>query len=220
MSKITVSDELAQKVPQLELACIECDVVMQPVQEELWKEIQYKIIELNSKFQIEDISIIPAILASRKAYKACGKDPARYRLSAEALLRRVINRNEIYQINNVVDLLNLVSISTGFSIGGYDADKIEGDITYGIGELNEPYVGIGRGELNIVGMPVFRDVAGAFGTPTSDSERTSVSMETRRFLMIIIDYAVSQQLKEATVFAKELLEKYAQATNFEIKNIR
>jgi DNA/RNA-binding domain of Phe-tRNA-synthetase-like protein len=46
----------------------------------------------------------------------------------------LINRNEIYQINNVVDALNLVSITTGFSIGGYDADKIEGDITYGIGE--------------------------------------------------------------------------------------
>jgi DNA/RNA-binding domain of Phe-tRNA-synthetase-like protein len=220
MSKITVSVELAQKVPQLELACIECDVVLQPVNEELWNEIQNKIIELNSKFQIEDISKIPAILASRKAYKACGKDPARYRLSAEALLRRVINRNEIYQINNVVDLLNLVSISTGFSIGGYDPDKIEGDIIYGIGKPNEPYIGIGRGELNIEGMPVFRDEKGAFGTPTSDSERTSVSMQTKRFLMIIIDYAVSQQLTEATVFAKKLLEKYAQTTNFEIKNIR
>jgi DNA/RNA-binding domain of Phe-tRNA-synthetase-like protein len=220
MSKITVSVELAQKVPQLELACIECDVELQPVNEELWNEIQYKIIELNSKFQIEDISKIPAILASRKAYKACGKDPARYRLSAEALLRRVVNRNEIYQINNVVDLLNLVSISTGFSIGGYDADKIEGDIIYGIGKPNEPYIGIGRGELNIEGMPVFRDEKGAFGTPTSDSERTSVSMQTKRFLMIIIDYAVSQKLNEATDFAKKLLEKYAQATNFEIKNIR
>jgi DNA/RNA-binding domain of Phe-tRNA-synthetase-like protein len=220
MSKITVSVELAQKVPQLELACIECDVELQPVNEELWNEIQYKIIELNSKFQIEDISKIPAILASRKAYKACGKDPARYRLSAEALLRRVVNRNEIYQINNVVDLLNLVSISTGFSIGGYDADKIEGDIIYGIGKPNEPYIGIGRGELNIEGMPVFRDEKGAFGTPTSDSERTSVSMQTKSFLMIIIDYAVSQKLNEATDFAKKLLEKYAQATNFEIKNIR
>ena len=220
MLKITVSDELAQKVPQLELACIECNVAMQPVHEELWIEIQNKIIELNSKFQIEDISRIPAISASRKAYKACGKDPARYRLSAEALLRRVVNRNEIYQVNNVVDLLNLVSISTGFSIGGYDAGKIEGDIVYGIGRPNEPYFGIGRGELNIEGMPVFRDKKGAFGTPTSDSERTSVSMETRRFLMIIIDYAGSVQLKEATDFAKRLLEKYAQSTNFEIKNIR
>jgi DNA/RNA-binding domain of Phe-tRNA-synthetase-like protein len=141
-------------------------------------------------------------------------------LSAEALLRRVIYRNEIYQINNVVDLLNLVSISTGFSIGGYDAGKIVGDIIYGIGEPNEPYTGIGRGELNIEGMPVFRDSVGAFGTPTSDSERTSVTSETKRFLMIIIDYAASAQLAEATALARELLVKYARATNFDIKKIR
>ena len=220
MRKITISDELACKVSELQLSCILCDVIPVQVNVQLWNEIQQKINEIAASVSIEQISQIPAIAASRKAYKACGKDPARYRLSAEALLRRVVNRNEIYQINNVVDALNLVSITTGFSIGGYDADKIEGDITYGIGEPNEPYVGIGRGELNIEGMPVFRDAKGAFGTPTSDSERTSVSLETKRFLMIIIDYASSPQLSEATVLAKNLLEKYAQATNFEIKNIR
>jgi DNA/RNA-binding domain of Phe-tRNA-synthetase-like protein len=215
-----ISTQLARKVPDLELACIECCVEMQDFNNDLWNEIQHKISELSAKLNIEDIKNLPAISASRVAYKACGKDPARYRLSAEALLRRVINRNEIYQINNVVDLLNLVSISTGFSIGGYDADKIEGDIVYGIGEPNEPYTGIGRGELNIEGMPVFRDSKGAFGTPTSDSERTSVTLETRRFLMIIIDYAASPQLKKAADYAKELLIKYARATNFDIKNIR
>jgi DNA/RNA-binding domain of Phe-tRNA-synthetase-like protein len=219
MLKITVSNDLAIKVPELQFSCIECDVLVQPYQDELWNEIQQKIVELNTKLQIEDISKIPAISASRKAYKACGKDPARYRLSAEALLRRVVNRNEIYQINNIVDLLNLVSISTGFSIGGYDADKIDGDIVYGIGKSDEPYFGIGRGELNIEGMPVFRDAIGAFGTPTSDSERTAVSLETKRFLMIIIDYAASPQLAEATAFAKDLLVKYAQAVNIEIKTI-
>ncbi|GAB1452414.1 phenylalanine--tRNA ligase beta subunit-related protein [Draconibacterium sp.] len=215
-----ISNQLTQKVPDLELACIECDVKMQLFDKELWGEIQQKIVELSTKIKIEGIKDLPAISASRKAYKACGKDPARYRLSAEALLRRVVNRNEIYRINNVVDLLNLVSISTGFSIGGYDAEKIEGDIVYGIGEANEPYIGIGRGELNIEGMPVFRDSLGAFGTPTSDSERTSVSLETKRFLMIIIDYAASPQLADATVFAKELLVKYARATNFDIQNIK
>ena len=218
--QISISTELAQKVPHLELACIECDVALQPFNIELWNEIQQKIIELSGKMEIEDIKDLPAVSASRKAYKACGKDPLRYRLSAEALLRRVLNRNEIYQINNVVDLLNFVSISTGFSIGGYDAEKIEDEIKYGIGEPDEPYRGIGRGDLNIEGMPVFRDSIGAFGTPTSDSERTSVSLETKKFLMIIIDYAVSPQLAEATGFAKELLVKYANATNFDIKNIR
>ena len=217
---ISISDEIAQKVPDLELACIECEVVLVNFNEELWSEIQIKIAGLNRSLEIEQIKDIPAISASRKAYRSCGKDPLRYRLSAEALLRRVVNRNEIYQINNVVDLLNLVSISTGFSIGGYDADKIEGDVVFGIGEPNEPYIGIGRGELNIEGMPVFRDSVGAFGTPTSDSERTSVSSDTKKFLMIIIDYAATPQLKDATLFAKDLLVKYAQATNLEIKNIK
>jgi DNA/RNA-binding domain of Phe-tRNA-synthetase-like protein len=69
-------------------------------------------------------------------------------------------------------------------------------------------------------MPVFRDSKGAFGTATSDSERTSVSHDTKRFLMIIIDYESSPQLIEATIMAKNLLQKYANATNFDIKNIR
>jgi DNA/RNA-binding domain of Phe-tRNA-synthetase-like protein len=216
----TISEQLTQLVPDIGLACIECDVEIQAFNKELWSEIQHKIFELSGKIQIENIKDIPAISASRKAYKACGKDPARYRLSAEALLRRIVNRSEIYQINNVVDVLNLVSISTGFSIGGYDSDKITGDIVFGIGEPNEPYTGIGRGELNIENMPVFRDSSGAFGTPTSDSEKTSVTMETKRFLMIIIDYAASPQLSEATGFAQKLLVKYAKAKNFEIKNIK
>lgn len=216
---ISISNQLAQKVPELALSCIECDVEIRPINDFLWGEILQKIDAISSSLKIEQISQIPAIATSRLAYKACGKDPARYRLSAEALLRRVVNRNELYQINNVVDALNLVSISTGFSIGGYDADKIEGDVVFGIGQPGEPYIGIGRGKLNIEGMPVFRDASGAFGTPTSDSERTSVSLETKHFLMIIIDYAASPQLAEATDLAKELLGKYAQATNIDIKKI-
>lgn len=220
MQQIVVSEELAEKVPGVVLSCIECDVNPVEKNDRLWKVIEDKVTDLSNNLKVEEISRIPAISASRKAYKACGKDPARYRLSAEALLRRVIKRKEIYQINSVVDLLNLVSISTGFSIGGYDAEEIEGDAVFGIGEKDEPYVGIGRGELNIEGMPVFRDEKGAFGSPTSDSERTSVSIHTRRFLMIIIDYNDSPQLQEATEMAVSLLKKYGRADNLEHKNIR
>jgi DNA/RNA-binding domain of Phe-tRNA-synthetase-like protein len=215
MKCVSISSLLADKVPNLQLSCIECDVELIEKDEQLWKEVEEKIISINQHLKVEDISKIPVIAASRKAYKICGKDPARYRLSAEALLRRVLKRNEIYQINNVVDLLNLVSISTGFSIGGYDVNKIEGDAVFGIGEKDEPYSGIGRGELNIEGIPVFRDRIGAFGTPTSDSVRTSVSIQTKRFLMIIIDYGTSSKLNEAGEFAVTLLKKFAKATNIE-----
>lgn len=219
MQIVEISQKLAELVPSLRLSCIECDVEPEERNEELWDEIVAKINLLNETLKVEDISRIPAITASRKAYKVCGKDPARYRLSAEALLRRVVNRNELYQVNNVVDCLNLVSISTGFSIGGYDASKINGSAVFGIGEKDEPYEGIGRGELNIEFMPVFRDETGAFGTPTSDSVRTSVTENTTRFLMIIIDYGSEALLDEATQLAEKLLKKYAKATNFEIKTI-
>ena len=220
MQSITISKELAEKVPGAVLSCIECDVQYQEQNSELWDEIEAKIEELNKSLRVEEISQMPAIAASRRAYKKCGKDPARYRLSAEALLRRVLKRGEIYQVNNVVDQLNLVSISSGFSIGGYDADSIDGAVTFGIGEKNEPYEGIGRGELNIEFMPVFRDAKGAFGTPTSDSVRTCVTEQTKRFLMIIIAYEPNETIENATSQAQQLLQKYAGATNFELKTIQ
>ncbi|WP_297093695.1 B3/4 domain-containing protein [uncultured Draconibacterium sp.] len=220
MQSISISNELAEKVPDVVLSCIKCDVQFQEQNGELWQEIESKIEELNKSLRVEEISKMPAIAASRRAYKKCGKDPARYRLSAEALLRRVLKRGEIYQVNNVVDQLNLVSISSGFSIGGYDADTIDGAITFGIGEKDEPYEGIGRGELNIEFMPVFRDAKGAFGTPTSDSVRTCVTEQTKRFLMIIISYEAIDTLENATNQAQQLLKKYAGATNFELKTIQ
>ncbi len=217
--KISITPLLSAKVPKIKLSCIECDVHFQALDSALWEEIQKEVKDIAARTKVEQISKIPTISASRKGYKACGKDPARYRLSAEALLRRVVNRREIYQINNIVDVLNLISISSGFSIGGYDSGKIEGDITFGIGEKNEPYSGIGRGELNIENLPVFRDEIGAFGTPTSDSERTAVSESTKRFLMIIIDFGGSPDLEPTTGNAIKRLEKYTLARNIEFKTI-
>jgi DNA/RNA-binding domain of Phe-tRNA-synthetase-like protein len=220
MVPVSVSEVLKSRVPELTLSCIECDVLVEEENEELWVEIEKRTDELAASLKVENICRLPAIAASRCGYKACGKDPARYRLSAEALLRRTVQGKGLYRVNNVVDLLNLVSISTGFSIGGYDAGKIEGEVVFGIGLANEPYEGIGRGELNIESLPVFRDELGTFGTPTSDSVRTSVTTETKRFLMIIIDFGTSAELDKATDLAVHLLKKYAGATNMEIKKIK
>jgi len=219
MQKIIISEDLKTKVPEVELHVIECNVAVQKHHKKLWQLIEKKCAELSGSLKIEAISKIPAIQSSRKAYKACGKDPARYRLSSEALLRRVVKGAGLYQVSNVVDQLNLVSISTGYSIGGYDAGKIVGDAEFDIGKTGEPYSGIGRGELNIEGMPVFRDSLGAFGAPTSDSKRTSVTEKTTRFLMVIIGFGANEKLQEASEMAVSLLKEFADASDFEMKVI-
>jgi len=203
----------------LRLGVIQAWVTIVGSDEGLLTEIKEHLEIIQRTLNIDDISKIAAIEASRKAYKACGKDPARYRLSAEALLRRVVSGKGLYQINNVVDQLNLVSVISGISIGGYDVDKIQGDIGFGIGHADEPYQGIGKGELNIENLPVFRDELGAFGTPTSDSERTQVSSDTKHFLMILIDFGRSDELETAKILAVRLLKEYCSATNIKVYNI-
>ena len=118
-----------------------------------------------------------------------------------------------------MDLINLVSIRTGYSIGGFDADKIEGALTLGVGREGERYEGIGRGLLNIAGLPVYRDQVGGIGTPTSDEERTKISLETTSLLMIINGYSGSEGLKEAGDYALDLLRRYASAENVEVSVI-
>lgn len=219
MKNVFISDELREKCPNLRLACIEAEVQVTNSSITLLDEIRQKMEEIQTHLAIEDISKMPEIESSRKAYRACGKDPARYRLSAEALLRRVVSGKDLYHISNVVDQLNLVSISSGFSIGGYDLKQIKGDVTFGIGRSDEPYSGIGRGELNIENLPVFRDDLGAFGTPTSDSQRTEVSQHTNIFLMILIDFGSSKKLNPAIKLANRLLQEYCSAANLTVAEI-
>lgn len=215
MISIHISEEVKSKCPELQLGCIQCQVNVLSDYKDLLSEIHLELNQLQNKLAVEDIAKIPSIQSSRKGYKALGKDPARYRLSAEALLRRVIKGKGLYKVNNVVDLLNLVSVKSGFSIGGYDAEKIQGNIILGIGKSDEPYEAIGRGELNIEFLPTFRDELGAFGSPTSDSVRTMVSPETSTFLMAIFNFGGHDTLENTIDESVRLLKKYTASTHIE-----
>ena len=184
---ITIEPSLSKNLPRLVLQGIRCDVVIQPSSSELLDLIANEL-AIHASVQTPDsIREMETVKATKEAYRVLGKDPSRYRPSAEALLRRVASGKGIYRINNVVDILNLISVKTGFSIGGYDYSGIMGDISMGIGEKDEPYVGIGRGDLNIENLMVFRDELSAFGSPTSDSVRTLVCDRTKTFLMVFIE---------------------------------
>lgn len=185
--------------------------------EVLWEQVKKETEAYKDNNTLEDIKKNPVIAATRKAYKQMGKDPNRYRPSAEALCRRIVRGLPLHQIDTLVDLVNLVSIKTGYSIGGFDANKIQGNtLILGIGENNEPYEAIGRGVMNIEGLPVYRDEIGGIGTPTSDHERTKVSLETTHFLTIINGYNGEDGIEEAVWFMQSLLKQYAGAENEEV----
>lgn len=207
---IQVSEEIKKLCPRFCGLAVMADVQNSPYCEPLWQEIDRFTQDYRARYTTDSIKSMRPIQATREAYKLCGKDPSRYRPSAEALCRRILKGSPLYQIDTLVDLINLVSIASGYSIGGFDADKIAGDtLTLGIGRAGEPYEGIGRGPLNIEGMPVYRDTEGGIGTPTSDNERTKISPDTTRLLAIINGYSGEEGLLEAGRYMQDLLRRYA-----------
>lgn len=213
--KVIVSNEIEQVCPAFVGACVEADVENSAFSAALWQEINALGDEYRQTLTTESLKLLPGIAATRQVYKACGKDPSRYRPASEALVRRMLQGKELYQIDTLVDLINLASIRFGYSIGGFDASKFVGDtLTLGVGRAGEPYEGIGRGLINIEGLPVYRDAEGGVGTPTSDNERTKIDLNTRHLLVLINGYDGNEQrVKENAEFILRLAVQYANGTN-------
>lgn len=226
---IQQSTEFTSRWTQFRGAYIEADVVNSPTSPDLWDEIEAFCNDLRSRLTTDTLKEQSGIAATRAAYKACGKDPSRYRPASEQLARRVLQGKDLYSVDTLVDLGNLVSLFSGYPTGLLDADKVckreeaEGkreeddcaaDVELGVGRAGEPYEGIGRGVLNIEGLPVYRDAQGPIASPTSDSTRTMLSPTTTHLLFIINGYDGDEvQIHRTIDLALDLLKRYAQSKN-------
>lgn len=218
MINVEIDPRILQVCPHLKIGLLSANVVNSETCDALWQEIEVEATNIASTYQLLEINQRPAISATRRLYKSLGKDPGRYRVSSEAMCRRIIRGLGLYRLTSLIDIVNLVSIKSGYAISGLDADKLVGDtLTMGVGEKDEPYCAIGRGFLNIEGLPVYRDGVGGVATPTSDEERTKFTLDTTRVQININAFAPEMPVDEALNWTASLLEKYAQATNIETR---
>lgn len=215
MVSISISAALKQALPELALGCVSARVRVEQHSDSLWREIDACLVQLAAGHKTGELGAIPQIAAMRSAYKTLGKDPSRYRGSAEALLRRVLSGKALYQVNNVVDINNLVSLQSLLPAGSYDLGNVNPPIELRIGAAGESYKGIGKDEINIENLPVFTDIKGAFGSPTSDSERAMIRLESSNVLMVIFSFSGPHDLERWTKIAGDLLQRYADAQQIE-----
>ena len=210
--KITISEELKRITPHLNLGVLIADIIVEEDKriDELIENIET---EISSTIDIKEVVTLPVIKDGRDAYKKYGKDPSRYRLAAESLIRRLSKGNRLYRINNVVDIGNVLSINLRKSIAVLDYDKIEGDVLIRLGKATDEYYGIGRGKINIENVPLYEDDLGPFGSGTSDTERTMITSTTKKILLFIVSFNGKADLDTEINYAKDLYEQYAKATN-------
>jgi len=209
MGRITIDPDLKARCPGTVLGCLIAEVRASTSPPELLREMSSCLEHILELPEPRSVLESAKIRATRAGYKALGKDPARYRGSAEALLRRILGGKGFPQINSVVDIINLVSVESRFPIGLYDLAQVNGGVVFRAGRAGETYKGIGKYDLNLEGLPVFADETGPHGSPTSDSERTMVTDKTRRILVIVVSFGGPEGLGPAMERLSTLLENYA-----------
>ncbi len=149
-------------------------------------EIDTRTAELRAAYSGLLPSEIAPLQEARTLYKSVGIQPTRTRPSSEALLRRILKGGELYAISNAVDVCNLASLEFLLPLGLYDLSKIRGDVTIRLGRADEAYPGIRKGPVHLAGRLGLFDDEGPFGSPTSDSLRTSVDDGTNNLLVAIM----------------------------------
>jgi DNA/RNA-binding domain of Phe-tRNA-synthetase-like protein len=209
MPKLSIDPALKEKCPRAALSFLTARVTTHDISAGLLEEMKLREKEILDLPEPRAVLESSKILATRAGYKALGKDPARYRGSAEALLRRILSGKGFPQINTVVDVINLVSVESRLPIGLYDLEHLKGNIVFRAGRAGETYKGIGKYDLNLEGLPVFCDDAGPHGSPTSDSERTMVTAATKEVAAILISFGGTEGLHPASDRMAGLLQKYA-----------
>lgn len=219
MIEVKISEKIKEVCPNIVLGCIKASVKVESSSESLLKEINEYCENLTNKISLEDIANLPRIKDARDVYKKLGKAPSKYRVSSEALMRRILQKKGIYKINNIVDINNLISLKSNFSVGSYNVKNIQSPIYLTVGEEGEKYKGIGKDLINIENLPVLSDSISTFGSPTSDSERAMITNDANEIIMCIYSFSGKDEVISYLNYGKELLEKYGNAKNISIKVI-
>jgi DNA/RNA-binding domain of Phe-tRNA-synthetase-like protein len=215
--QIKMDDRWKEWAPNLQIGSIVAEVVVDESSGDLNEKLNGLVKEIEENLTVPDIAKETAIAAMRKVYRTVGKDPTKYRVSSEALLRRIGRGLGLYRVNNVVEINNYLSMKSRCPVCAYDTGKIDGDILFSVAPADTVYEGIGRGELNIEFLPVFMDQRGAFGSLTSDSARTCISKDTKRILFNLVSVHPHDELKLWILEAADLLKAHAQGQIKEMK---
>ena len=214
MKDIQIDKRLYDTYPEIRLGCLEVETEVKEPDEGFWAYLDQEVLpKIRENIEGKEWGEILGVRGSRAAYRAFGRNPGRYRVSSEALLRRIRCGDELYHVNSVVDVNNLISVESGLSVGSYDLDEVHGAITLRKAEAGEGYQGIGKDFLDMENMLVLADGDGIFGSSMSGSTRAMVTGKTRHVLVVIYCFEDAVNLEALLERAKEEFQAYAGAVS-------
>ncbi len=211
--EVKIDDVLFASYPEIRLGLLRFHADVKESDPQFWRHMESDVLPgVRDAIDGKDWNDIPGIRGSRAAYKAFGRNPGRYRVSSEALIRRIRRGDALYRINSVVDVNNLLSVESGLSVGSYDLGGIHGPITFRRAAPGEGYTGIGKEFLDMENMLVLADDDGIFGSSMSDSTRAMVTEKAKDILVVIYCFESSIDLPALLEKGRQAFERFASAT--------
>lgn len=216
--EIKIDNQLFSVYPEIRLGVLHFQADVKESDNAFWAYLNNEAVpQVLRAIEGKEWNEISGIKGSRSAYKAFGRNPGRYKVSSEALIRRIRRGDELYHINSVVDVNNLISIESGLSVGSYDLAHIHGAITLRKAEKGEGYNGIGKDFLDMENMLVLADDEGIFGSSMSDSTRAMVTTDSKDIMVVIYCFENDVELQSLLDNAKKSFENFSEARNIETK---
>lgn len=213
---VAIDESLRTVYPEIRLGLLRFQADVKEPDNDFWSYTDNDVLpQVRASIEGKEWNEIPGIKGSRAAYKAFGRNPGRYRVSSESLIRRVRRGDELYHINSVVDVNNLISVKSGLSVGSYDLGQVHGAITLRKAEQGEGYTGIGKDFLDMENMLVLADDEGIFGSSMSDSTRAMVTESAKDILVVIYCFENDIDLNTLLTEAKSAFEQYADVKDVE-----
>ena len=142
-----------------------------------------------------------------------GIDPTKKRGSSEAVLRRVVQGENLWRISNLVDIVNLASAYHKIPIGLIDEDTISGQLVLRTARPGEVFQRIDGENIDCRGREiVLADDYGivCYGFAIHDSNRTKITPATKNALLLHYgSSAVNKNaILEATNFTLNLVKRW------------
>lgn len=211
--ELKMAPEIFEYIPDFKIGFIEYhDITVGESPQMLKGRLQ--LFQESLYFELEDkkAADFPGIKEWRQVFKKTGKDPNRYRHSAEALYRRVQKQNYLSSVHSGTDLNNFFSLQYQIPIGIYDRDTIQGDtITIRLGTDNEEYRGLNGRDNSLHRLILSTDEKGPFGSPFVDSERTAVTEKTKQAVQLVY-LQPSMSVEQAEKLISSLADMFTQVS--------
>jgi len=176
--------------------------------------------EVRAKYDAGSLKDNFTVRAYRDFYWKLDIDPTKTRPSGEALLRRVLNGNELPNVSSAVDAYNLASMQTVVPISGFDRDLL--NLPFRIRfAVNEAFTGIGMDKPILLNekMLVLTDEKRVLCIyPYRDCDQTKITLDTHS--AVIVGYGVPlitcQGLKRAV---EKTLEYFRSVSGGQVESL-